>query len=382
LLGFFNIWCVSLLFSGYQYFCWFLGLLCPKAPAKHLLFNLCIGMVACPIVFSLYQVLKDFMTEPTFDEEDAGNQKELSAEWYSNACGFLKENQDGTKVKVPRAKRLASWEWCCSIDNLFKIMTGTGLEQFVVADYKSCKLQVPGWPPAQEPSPQPWLGMCADQCSGNLTPFCFLQYNLGLCATLIYDPNHRPNNDLWLAAKQAGLWSVVRLKGVSFNVFYGPFDSAGHWGKSLAAAQELAKRSGVQDPLFLHFLPKIARDRMEEERLTEPGYAEEIFELVFEAVAVSKKMSKMALTRWGSWYDCWRQWRPWHHLRCLAWIYMGIVLGWAIRIPGRIEPKMSTQEAKRKDKQQKEEVEKGEAKKQSMQEEATEAIQKDLSDGS
>ena len=324
-----------------------------------------------------WQVLADFITRPTFEEEgDGALGEEDTAEWYDTAYRFLRENTAPVKGKDTRPKRLSSWEWCCCLDNILKISTGQGLDRFVYEQYTSCQVQVPSWPPAEEPKPQAWFGMCADQCTMNLSPVCFLQYNIGLCMTLIYDPNHRPNNDLWLAARQAGLWSVVKLKGVSFNVFYGPFDSAGHWSKTLAAAKEYATKSGPGDPLFLHFLPKIAKDRCEEERLTEPGYPEEVFELVFEAVAVSRKMSKMALTRWGSWYDCWREWRPWHHLRCLAWIYMGMVLGWAIKLPGRMQPHLSQGAARQQQKKDLEEEEEG--KKQTMAEEAAESVQKDL----
>lgn len=62
--------------------------------------------------------------------------------------------------------------------------------------------------------------------------------------------------------------------------------------------------------------------------------------MVFQSLAVSKKRSKTSLTRWGSWYDCRREWAPWHHLRVLCWAYMGIVLSWAVRRPGRALPQL------------------------------------------
>lgn len=42
------------------------------------------------------------------------------------------------------------------------------------------------------------------------------------------------------------------------------------------SANDLALRSGVHDPLFNFYLPLIAKDRDEDHRLSEEGYAEEI----------------------------------------------------------------------------------------------------------
>lgn len=288
------------------------------------------------------KALRDFQRSATFDEEvDTMAREELQQSWYEEASSFLSiAEQDSTHGRDTRPKRLASFEWLACVDNMLSIQTGQGLRRFQVDFYSA--LTVNRWvlPPPEEPAPQAWLGLCCDQCTGNISPYCWMAYKAGLVTTLIPDPNHRPNNDLWLAAKTSGFWSIVKLKGISFNVFYGPFDSAGHWQKCLAAANDLALRSGVHDPLFNFYLPLIAKDRDEEHRLSEEGYAEEIMELVFQSLAVSKKRSKMSLTRWGSWYDCWREWAPWHHLRVLCWTYMGIVLGWAVRRPGRALPQL------------------------------------------
>ena len=96
-----------------------------------------------------WQVLADFITRPTFEEEgDGALGEEDTAEWYDAAYRFLRENTAPVKGKDTRPKRLSSWEWRCCVDNTLKISTGLGLDRFVYTRSPSQDSRIFG--------PRPW----------------------------------------------------------------------------------------------------------------------------------------------------------------------------------------------------------------------------------
>ena len=47
------------------------------------------------------------------------------------------------------------------------------------------------------------------------------------------------------------------------------------------------------------------------------------------------KGDPVQLTQWDSWFDCYAARAPWLSMRCLVWLYMGLVMGWAVSLPGQ-----------------------------------------------
>eukprot|EP00971_Amphidinium_carterae_P244413 4853248-Amphidinium_carterae.3 len=95
---------------------------------------------------------------------------------------------------------------------------------------------------------------------------------------------------------KAGYWPVLKAKALCFNLAYGPWQSAGHWGKVLASAEAYSSSSdAVQDAFLQELLPEIAASRDETHRLLDPEYSKEMAGLI--VVAATEKRSRFQATR-------------------------------------------------------------------------------------
>eukprot|EP00974_Lingulodinium_polyedra_P097626 9463604-Lingulodinium_polyedra.AAC.1 len=143
--------------------------------------------------------------------------------------------------------------------------TGAGLEQFRTS-------KTPGLGPLPSLGPPRTLHFNIDQHSVGWSAILFLKGFLHLQVDVVADPSHRVANDLNLALGGAGFWEVVLVSSIAFNLHVGPFQGAAWWRHCQEAGQEFllqAKENGG-DALLHAFLPRIAQERGETQRLTDP----------------------------------------------------------------------------------------------------------------
>eukprot|EP00971_Amphidinium_carterae_P144489 2863248-Amphidinium_carterae.1 len=226
--------------------------------------------------------------------------------------------------------RTASWQFLKALDNILRICTERDLSAYKVDGYNHKDLQAK---PELIPGlnlPLKWLSITSDQCAAQLSPLFFLSYQLGITSLQVFDPNHRVQNDLYAAVRSAGLWHLIKLKTIAWNMNYGPFQSGGHWSKVVDAGREFMKHASVSHPLFQCMLPKIARDRGETHLLGSDAYEQSIWTELEDIDKVLAKRSKMQVSRWGQWFRCFEEHRRYKSMRCLVLLFMAVESGWSL----------------------------------------------------
>ena len=203
-------------------------------------------------IFHSFKERQELKVDTVFDEDVEDHCQQFQEEWYVEASKFLKEAAiDDRKKKDVRKKRVSPWAWECCLENLMSVTTSHGFSKFVDEGYQARSLQEFAWPPAAHPGSKPWLGLFTDQCSGNLTPWCRLVYEVGVIGSMLLGPNRRLNNDLWNAADEAGFGGWCReVEGLVIQCVHGAVRQrralANHFGRSsCSCGQEHQVRSTV-----------------------------------------------------------------------------------------------------------------------------------------
>ena len=137
-----------------------------------------------------------------------------------------------TIVKGPRVivkERRASFACLRALDNALLQGTKRGLADFMEDAEGStgdlCKRSV--------------LVIFFDEASTNMAMAMWLQYKVRLRMIFIRDVFHREWNDVSLAVKHTGLWWVVLLSSLAFNLPFGPWDGSGWWEQRKEGARDL-----------------------------------------------------------------------------------------------------------------------------------------------
>ena len=89
-----------------------------------------------------------------------------------------------------------------------------------------------------------------DEASTNMAMAMWLQYKVRLRMIFIRDVFHREWNDVSLAVKHTGLWWVVLLSSLAFNLPFGPWDGSGWWEQLKEGARDLLANAPHGGPLF------------------------------------------------------------------------------------------------------------------------------------
>ena len=121
------------------------------------------------------------------------------------------------KAKASAAKvcRLAALDLLVALDTQVEAIVGVGLAQFV-PDLGAAL-------PPYAPHRQKLLTAITDEASSNLALCHWLMWKTQLRMVHMRGPLHREWNDVTDALEKAGLWSVVLLTTVVFNLAYGPW---------------------------------------------------------------------------------------------------------------------------------------------------------------
>ena len=279
------------------------------------------------------QELKDFDIGPVFDDDDS--HADMHAEqWYSDAAAFMSEATKADAVGKgtdKRLKRLSGFDYCAALDNMHMVQHGRGLVLFKDDKIEGNHVVVPTWPPTNEPQPAPFLGMNQDECNKVLSPVSYFVYERGIRMCNMGDPNHAVQGNVWGAARDTGMWKVIKLTQISLNACTGPFASHGHLSKCIAAIQVYAQYATTSCPLLLEVLPDIASDMgFCKSRATDPAFAEHVLDLIKGGDFTTHENMKTVLTQWGSWFDSWGQRRGKACMHRLMKLFLAVTLGWKI----------------------------------------------------
>ena len=152
------------------------------------------------------------------------------------------------------------------------------------------------------------------------------------------DPSHRVSNDARNAIAGAGLWHCVAMFRWICNVNYGPFEGCAFWRQQQEAAVKYVKSlKHGSCPLLAKLLPLIAQDRDELHLEHTPGYKGKIIDVLERGEAWAFKGPKMAMSRWFSFYDCFKYWDKHWHSRLAVLIYMGLKQGWLVQAHKKLQ---------------------------------------------
>lgn len=256
--------------------------------------------------------------------------------WNSLLRRFLDEPTDvRTKVAHEKFYRRASYWFMQSLQKVFVLLTGSGLEQFATratptsraAVRTACRKQP--LESLREQYPPDAIGktlaVAVDQCSVGLAALTYMDKVLHLKVEGLWDPFHRYWNNEKLGIAHAKWWDIVLLYACPFNINFGPFSGAGWLNQLQGVLKEYTESVGsVEDALFNRFLPSIARDRQEEHLLSDDSWVRRVWLSLQAGEPFASKGPKMAFCRWASFVDCFLHFDSSHHSRVLGMAAWGL----------------------------------------------------------
>ena len=136
---------------------------------------------------------------------------------------------------------------------------------------------------------------------------------------------HRQWNDIKNAVSAAGLWALVLLMTIVFNMPFGVWDSGSWFGKIKEMAAHLGETLSASDPVFCALYPLICADLGLEPEGT-PEHRENILRLVLSSDAWTVNGTRVSIRRWFGWFDAGSKYLPLWHSRLLILIFIGQAL--------------------------------------------------------
>lgn len=150
----------------------------------------------------------------------------------------------------------------------------------------------------------------------------FLVFSCRLRMIPIRDIHHRIWNDIKNSINDAGLWHIILLTTVVFNMPFGPWDGGAWFVKMKEQSEEMMQSLSPSNPLFDALYELICIDLC----IEADGSVEHkamIFRMVFAGDAFKVKGSKVSLRRWFSWFAAAHLYLPLWHQRLMALIGIG-----------------------------------------------------------
>lgn len=254
--------------------------------------------------------------------------------WFQSVVrGFLDKVGESTRQRAIQ-RRAAHW-WIRCLHAMLIRMCGFGLDVFCSGETTEAVRALVGCTETEFLARGRILTVSLDQHSVGWASCFFLKRAPKLNIVGIGDFAHRVWNDCEVSLGRAGLWEVVLLSSVLFNINFGPYDGSKWWRTCQEAATEYFQKIGSpRCALFLSMVPSIAKERGEAHLVTEPNYAERLWEQMQSMECMQWKGPKMALCRWFSWHECYRFWRGCWSMRALIMLYWGLQMGYLTEEPG------------------------------------------------
>eukprot|EP00974_Lingulodinium_polyedra_P088979 8626383-Lingulodinium_polyedra.AAC.1 len=175
------------------------------------------------------------------DEKAAAGAEEQQEGPPTKKRKTTRKGKKGSGRPVPRATSHSMFR---AVDHLLQMSLGQGLSSFG-----------PLAPPAPGLSLDsvPVLVLHTDEHSVNLAMVNWLSYHMRIPLLHCRDIFHREWNDAQDGIKSAGLWHVVALTSLVYNLNYGPWEGGSWFEKLRAGAQDLFATAQASDPLFNAF---------------------------------------------------------------------------------------------------------------------------------
>lgn len=241
-------------------------------------------------------------------------------------CQGLLSGCAGEEEAPARTHKTASLQALRALDRGLLSRCGMGFGGFSL--HPPMALWVPDGLPADDPEPEaPGISCLAnDQAPTNLCAVYYTLYKSPVLLMHHFDQSHRWSNDILLAIGGADLYTVLLLTKTPYNVQWGPWHSQAWYRKMVQAAGRWHAESGPDDPLFGNFLPQLADDLDEGERLPEDGYAEQLHRRLFEGV--DAKGPRLQLSMWASALDVNEHRQSRWTMKLLIMLRIGVTAGY------------------------------------------------------
>ena len=168
----------------------------------------------------------------------------------------------------------------------------------------------------------PALTLSLDEGSPAYAMTWYLQNKEDLRFIHMRDPYHREWNDVKGGITGAGLWYVILLCTVVFNLPHGPWEG-GKWFQDMKAmSEEESKSMSASNPLRSAVYPLVCKD-LNIEAVGTPEHKGMVLEMMFAGDAFKIKGDKVSLRRWFSWLAAADKYLGLWHQRMFALIGLG-----------------------------------------------------------
>lgn len=238
-----------------------------------------------------------------------------------------------TRVVAPR---LATLDMLRSLQN--QLHTGLGIDLSAFDSEAEFKAAVEQFPLGRTFSAQDLpiaprsLAIAADEQATQWSALNFLCWKLRLTMTMTGDVFHRSFNDIKLAVRRSGMWTIYCQALIHRNIAYGPWQNAAWFNLMMEEAGQLAEKMSDTDPLLMKLWPLILQDRGLAGDLSEEQSGTAARRKLVEEILASKsvlvKGPKSSTTRWWSWMASFEHWDKEHHTRLLCLVALALNKGW------------------------------------------------------
>ena len=297
------------------------------------------GTLQHPSVFALDQVLPDL----TFKNHEVGEYISDSditawAEWEAqlfdleSALVIHKPVKDLDPDQVDKKKAIKK------VPITVKAVRSSALKQMKGLDKLLCNALTLGLSHFVVLENQKWTGLAwgeafprtlivsMDQASNGFAAIWFPNYHLYLRCMATYDPFHREWNDARLAVSDEGLWWVILMSTIVYNMPHGPWESCAFWSKIVDMATDYARRSSWTSQLFKVLYESICND-LSQLATGSVAHMNTIFDSCLETMVFKRKGEKVALRRWFGWVDAAHSFDSVFHSFLLVLICLGMTNG-------------------------------------------------------
>lgn len=174
---------------------------------------------------------------------------------------------------------------------------------------------------------RPTLVLFGDEGSLGYSMNWYLVYYVGLRLLPVRNTFHRQCNDCKLAVSDFGLWCVIQLATIPFNLNFGPWESTAWFSNIVQMAERLLETIDAANPQHTALYALICKDMGHYEPKGSPEHKRIIFEMCFQGDAFKTKGVKVSLNRWFAWLAAASLFvRDWH-VRMLSYICIGQCMG-------------------------------------------------------
>ena len=147
---------------------------------------------------------------------------------------------------------------------------------------------------------RPTLVLTMDEGSPGYALVWWMAYHQQLRMAFLRDPLHRQWNDLTLALKATGLWWVVIMSTVAFNLSHGPWNGSSWFEKIREGGLTLLAEEGPHSALVNALYDQMCQDHGWKATGT-TAQRKRLLNELRKGEALNKKGDNVALRRWFSW---------------------------------------------------------------------------------